>query len=122
MSDGSGQTAWHYDPVGRVSHIQKTINGATKMAYYTYTPDSGINNLTYFSGSNVTFSYNTLGFPTSAVDVPNGFNFATNATYYDNGQLFHVIQGKISSFAGITTNNYLNSRYQPYSRVSYRPM
>lgn len=69
----------------------------------------------------MTYSYNSLGFPTSAVDVRSGFNFATGTTYYDNGQLFSVVQGQTSSFAGITTKSYLNSRYQPYSRISYTP-
>jgi YD repeat-containing protein len=121
MSDASGQTAWGFDVTGRPTYIVKTISGSTNMAHYDYNIDGTTNNIRYFSGSNVTYSYNSAGQPTAAVDTASSFNFATGATYTEAGQLKTLVQGYTSTFAGITTSNAYNYRLQPWVLSESKP-
>jgi len=50
MSDGSGATAWSYDPVGRPLTERRTINGTsaiTNNTTYGYNLDGSLATLTY---------------------------------------------------------------------------
>lgn len=42
MSDGTGATAWSYDPAGRVLTKRQTIAGVTKSIGYTYNRDGSV--------------------------------------------------------------------------------
>jgi YD repeat-containing protein len=50
MSDGSGQTAWSYDTMGRIVAEQRTIAGVTKTMSYSYNRDGSLASVTYPSG------------------------------------------------------------------------
>jgi YD repeat-containing protein len=50
MSDGSGQTAWSYDTMGRIVTEQRTIGSVTKTMSYSYNRDGSLASVTYPSG------------------------------------------------------------------------
>jgi RHS repeat-associated protein len=113
MSDGSGQTAWGYDSMGRATNIERTVNGVTKTATYVYKADGTPLSIQDFSGSTVGYGYNNAGLPTSAVDSIHGLNFVTYGGYTAQGLLNTMVQGNASGFAGVTSSNQFNSRLQP---------
>lgn len=123
MSDGSGQTAWGYDSMGRATNIKRTINGVTKSAVYTYNADGTAHSIQDFGGSNstVTYAYNNTGLPVSAIDSGHGLNFVTSGGYAAPGLLTGMVQGYTSGFTGITSSNQFNNRLQPSALLATTP-
>ena len=114
MSDGSGATAWSFDPVGRISAIRKTINGYTKQSVNSYNPDGSLNQLTDFAGNVYTYTYDsTSGLPTGVYDGA-GNTYASGALYNAAGQLTNLTHQLTSTSAAFTRSVQYNSRQQPY--------
>jgi YD repeat-containing protein len=82
MSDGSGTTAWSYDPMGRAVTLQRTISGFTRNATYQYNLDGSIALNQIFSTKQSQYTYNGAGRPVSVVDPTASpvFNFVTGRT------------------------------------------
>lgn len=113
MSDGSGQTAWSYDPGGRVLTEKRTIAGITKSTSYTYNLAGQVATLTYPSGHTLTYAYDNAGHQSSVIDSASGINYAQNATYSTDGALTSAVHGKVDGgFAGITRTYTYNDRMQ----------
>lgn len=113
MSDGSGQTAWSYDPVGHIITERRTIGTLTESTSYAYNVDGSIASITYPSGRVLFYSYNSAQQQVSVVDGTNGTNYITNATYAPHGQVASAVHGQVSGgFAGITENYTYNNRLQ----------
>lgn len=103
MSDGSGETAWSYDPMGRIAAEKKTIAGVTKTFGYTYNYDGSLASMTYPDGKVVDYTYNNAQRPISAIDPSGPINYATGATYWPQGALETALHGQVSGgFNGIT--------------------
>jgi len=78
MSDGSGQTAWTYDTMGRIVAEKRTIGSITKSISYAYNLDGSLASTTYPSGRTITNGYGNDARPVSAVDTANSINYATS--------------------------------------------
>jgi RHS repeat-associated protein len=115
MSDGSGETAWSYDAMGRALTEEKTIASITKTVGYTYNYDGSLASITYPSGRKITYGVDSLGRPQPAQDTTNGINYAGSATYAAQGALASVLNGETSSFGGITYSIGYNNRLWPSS-------
>jgi len=115
MSDGSGQTAWNYDAMGRALTEERTIAGITATIGDTFNYDGSLASLTYPSRRTITYGVDSLGRPQSAVDSTNNINYALSATYAAQGALASVLSGKTSSFGGITYSLGYNNRLLPSS-------
>jgi hypothetical protein len=113
MSDGSGQTAWSFDPAGHIIAERRTIGTVTESTSYAYNVDGSAASITYPSGRVVFYSYNNAQQPVSVVDGTNGTNYVTGATYAPHGQLASAVHGQVSGgFAGITETYTYNNRLQ----------
>lgn len=113
MSDGSGQTAWSYDTVGRVLSEERTISGVTKTTTYAYNLDGSVVSKTYPSGRKVTYTVGNAGRAVSAIDTANSINYATSAKYAPQGELASMVNDSVSGgFAGITLTYGYNNRLQ----------
>jgi RHS repeat-associated protein len=116
MSDGSGQTAWSYDTMGRMVAEERTIASITKTMSYSYNLDGSRASITYPSGRVLSYSYGNDARPVSVVDSANSINYAASATYAPPGGLASTVNGQVSGgFAGITTSNSYNNRLFPTS-------
>lgn len=121
MSDGSGATAWTFDPIGRPLTEQKTISGTTKTISYGYNYDGSVASLTYPSGRMITYAVDSLGRPATAVDSANSINYVTGtctgsaACYAPQNALSSIVAGKTGSFGGITYSLGYNNRLLPSS-------
>jgi RHS repeat-associated protein len=113
MSDGSGQTAWSYDSMGRIAVEQRTIGFVTETISFGYSKDASLAWITYPSGSVLKYGYGNDARPVSVVDSTNSINYAQSATYAPPRGLASVVYGKSSSFNGITTSNSYNNRLFP---------
>src|SRR5207248_2107051 len=84
MSDGSGQTAWGFDPAGRVAAERRTVNGVTKQIDYTYNLDGSLATLAYphavgVAGHTLAYAPSAAGRVLSALDSGSGINYAQSA-------------------------------------------
>ncbi|HKV77342.1 MAG TPA: RHS repeat-associated core domain-containing protein [Candidatus Sulfotelmatobacter sp.] len=112
MSDGSGNTGWSYDPLGRIVAEQRTIAGKTKTISYSYNFDGSIASITYPSGRVVTYSVGDAERALSATDS-NGTQYAVTASYAAMGALASVIYGQVSGgFTGTTEARAYNNRME----------
>jgi RHS repeat-associated protein len=105
MSDGSGQTAWSYDSMGRVLAEQRTISGVTKAISYSYNLDGSVASVTYPSGRAVSYTASVTGGPTAAQDTVNNINYAqylTSPMYAPQGALANALYGESGTFGGIS--------------------
>jgi RHS repeat-associated protein len=115
MSDGSGNTGWGYNKVGRINTEQRTIAGVTKTISYGYDLDGSVSSLTYPSGRVVSYNIGNAQRPLSAIDS-NGTQYATSAQYSPAGGVASVVYGKVTSgFGGITEQRQYNSRLETTS-------
>jgi RHS repeat-associated protein len=115
MSDGSGNTGWGFDKVGRISTEQRTIAGVTKTISYTYDLDGSVATLTYPSGRVVSYNIGNAERPLSAIDS-NGTQYATSAEYSPAGAVASMVYGKVTSgFGGMTEQRQYNSRLETTS-------
>jgi len=116
MSDGSGETAWSYDSMGRITSEEKTIAGVTKTISYTYNLDGTLATITYPDGNTIAYTTSAADRQTAAVDSANSINYATSATYAPQGALASAVHGNVSGgFAGITESWTYNSDLEPES-------
>lgn len=123
MTDPSGNSAWSYDPMGRVAVVQHTISGFTRSETYApYNLDGSLNVVTTFVGqpnnTRSQYGYNPAGRVVSIVDPSSSpaFNFVTGATYTPNGALASAVydNGNYSGLAGgVTETHIYNNRLQP---------
>jgi RHS repeat-associated protein len=114
MSDGSGQTAWSFDKMGRIVAEERTISSITKTMSYGYNVDGSLASITYPSGRVVNYTYGNDARPVSAVDSANSINYATSATYAPPGEFASMVNGEVSGgFAGITRDASYNNRLFP---------
>ena len=79
MSDGSGSTAWTYDPRGRVTGEQRMFIGAAYSTGWTYNPADLPDTMTYPDGEEVTYEYNSR----MLLDTLNGSAAYVTGTEYD---------------------------------------
>jgi RHS repeat-associated protein len=113
MSDGSGQTAWSYDPVGKVVEEERTIASVTQTIQYSYNLDSSVATVTYPSNRIVTYSTGNAERTTSVIDSLDNINYATAATYSPPSGPSSVLHGFVSGvFNGITESYTYNNRLQ----------
>jgi len=116
MSDGSGLSAWNYDPLGHVLTERRTIAGITKTVSYSYTVNGLVSSIAYPSGNQITYTYNNAAQLISAVDSHNTINYGLNATYSPQGAVSTMTRGSVQNgFTGITESYGFNSRLQPTS-------
>jgi len=110
MSDGSGQTAWSYDAMGRAKNQRQTIAGATHSIGYNYDLAGSLSSIVYPSGRTVQYSTSAAGRVLSIVDAANISynNYVTNAHYAPPGEVTSATHGW-----GITESNTFNNRLQP---------
>lgn len=113
MTDAAGSESWAYDQMGRVVKEQRTTNAVTKTTSYTYNLDGSIATVTYPSGRVITYSYDALTRPVSAVDVANSINYVTGASYSPVG-IASILNG-----SSIVSQYYFNKRLQP-CRISVK--
>jgi RHS repeat-associated protein len=119
MSDGSGTTAWSYDPNGNVLIEKRTVTAVspsvTKTTTYAYNGDNSLKQLTYPTGRVVNFTVSNAERTTAAVDN-NGTQYAiapsSGAMYAPPGGLASAVYGKGGSFNGITETRSYNNRLQ----------
>jgi len=120
MSDGSGETAWSFDPLGRIVSQKKTISGVIESIGYSYNYDGSVATTTYPSGRVITYGVDSIGRPATAEDTANGINYVTGtcsggACYYAQDGISSMVNGKTGSFAGITYSVGYNNRLMPSS-------
>jgi RHS repeat-associated protein len=73
-----------------------------------YDLDGNLLTLTYPSGRTITYTYNAVAQPTSAVDVANSITYASNGLYAPQGGLAQVLLG-----SNLTLTHIYNDRLQP---------
>jgi RHS repeat-associated protein len=118
MSDGSGITAWSYDPAGHVITERRTISGITKTTSYSYNIDGSVAAMTYPSGHTITYAYSAARRAVSAVDTASSINYALSATYAPQDKLASVVYGKVTGgFAGVSRSRSYNNRLQVATMV-----
>lgn len=116
MSDGSGNTGWSYDTVGRIVAEQRTIGTITKTISYSYNKDGSLASITYPSGDVITYTTGNAERPLSAVDSAHSINYALLASYSPAGEVSQVVYGRVTNgFAGTTEARQYNDRLQTTS-------
>ncbi len=110
MSDGTGQTAWSYDPMGNVLFKRQTINGVTNAISHTFNQNNAVHTLISPNGHTYVYAYNGSGQPLSLSDSGSGVTYAQNAHYAPPGELTSATHGLNLA---ITENNSFNNRLQP---------
>ena len=103
MSDGSGATAWSFDPVGRVAKIKKLIHSTTDVTHeadYNYYYDGALNTLLDFGGTTYTYGYNSYQQLSSITDGTN--TYASGATYQASGALATLTHQLTSGSTSLT--------------------
>lgn len=122
MTDGSGETAWSYDAVGRIVTHQQTIAGFTKSIVSSYNLDGSIASITYPSGRTYTYGYDGAQHPTSLVDSANNISFVSNTQYNAPGLLTSAVHGAVPGWNAITETNSYNNRLQPTQLEAVSPV
>ena len=108
MGDKSGNTAWWYDSVGRVSVVGKTIAGYTSAnTAYIYNLDGSVALVIYPSGDQAQYTYSGAGRVLEAAAWLGGSNsppLASSITYTPDGQMSQYTNGD----GEIVTKTYTN--------------
>ena len=88
--DGLGSEAYSYDLLGRVTQVQKTINGTTYNIGYGYNAASELTSITYPSGHVVQQSFDAIGRLCEIAPTTTGCGTATApyATAYSSQHRF----------------------------------
>jgi hypothetical protein len=115
MCDGSGATAWSYDPAGHMIAEKRIIQGATQAISYAYNPDGSLASVTYPSNHVVSYIYSNAQRPISATDAASGINYVQNVTYAPQGAITSALDGRSGGFGGITESHAFNNRLEPTS-------
>jgi hypothetical protein len=120
MSDGSGTTAWSFDPMGRPAAERRTLNtNVTKSFTFSYYKDGQMQQTVWPTNHQVTYTPNAAGRAISAVGT--AYNYVTGATYAPQGAISSEVVGFTGSFNGITVANTYNSRLQPSIITASKP-
>ncbi len=114
MSDGSGETAWSYDAMGRIVAERKMISSVAETNSYAYNYDGSLSSLTYPDGRVVNYTYSNAQRPLSAIGS-DGTNYAQNAVYAPDGSLASDLHGQGGTFAGVTETWGYNNDFEPTS-------
>jgi RHS repeat-associated protein len=117
MSDGSGQTAWSYDTMGRALEEERTIGSVTKTLGYTYNLDGSLASVTYPSGRTVNYAVSAVGRPLTAIDNADNITYVgpANSTYAPQGALATAAYGANISFSASYNNRLLLSNLEGYT-------
>src|SRR5260370_22025481 len=86
---------------------------AAQVFQYAYNLDGSLKSVTYPSRRRIDYGYNAAQKPISAKDSVDGINYVTNVKHTAFGAVSSLVNASTSSFAGIITTNYYNSRMQP---------
>jgi len=110
MTDAAGSESWSYDKMGRVFTDQRTTNGITNSAIYTYLPyvDGSLYTLQYPSGRTITYSTGTADRLLSATDTANSIYYVTGAHYAPQGALSSLVNND-----NVFSTYIYNKRLQP---------
>jgi len=120
MSDGSGTTAWSFDPMGRVAAEKRTIAGVTKQMSYQYYLDGELGNLFYPNGIRMDYGVTAASRMFGVIDSANNYVF-NNTTYAPQGAVATMHQGSYGAFGGMGTTFTYNKRLQPYTIKTILP-
>ena len=126
LDDASGHTFWNYDVMGRVTLEQRSVNvpngpPVSFAVRYTYNFDGTVSSVTYPSGRQVSYLYDSVG-RTTQVSKNDFFgsgqelDYVSAATYMPDGQLAEVTLGtapNCTGFTGATGEFSYNQRLQP---------
>ena len=117
MTDQAGTATYAFDILGRMTSETRTLTGAnngtiSKTLSYEYNLDGSLAKLHYPSGAVITYTPDSAGRITQAVDSGNGINYVTGATYGPDGSLTNLVNGS-GGTAAITNNFTYNKRLQP---------
>jgi RHS repeat-associated protein len=112
MCDGSGATAWSYDPMGRTLAEERKIGTVTDQIGYTYYLNGALDTITYpLAGATtpfvLTYNVNTAGRTYSAVGS-NGVTYAQVTSAYASGAADVTQYG-----SNIQITDTYNARLQP---------
>jgi RHS repeat-associated protein len=120
LTDQAGSGVYTYDAMGQIKTEQRTIGSATKSMSYDYNLHGGVTGVHYPSGAVVTYTNQSAGRPTSAIDTVNSINYVTGTTgpgsyakYGPDGSIASLTNGFKAGFAGITSAFFNNLRLQP---------
>jgi len=120
MSDGSGTTAWSFDPMGRAAAEKRTLNtNVTKSFSFFYQPDGEMKQTIWPSSHQVTYTPSAAGRSVSALGTT--FNFVSSATYAPQGSIASAVVGNATGFNGVTVANTYNKRLQPSAITASLP-
>ncbi len=110
MSDGSGNTAWSYDLMGRVASKIQTINGVQNSTLFDYNQDGSLSTLIYPTSDEAEYTYSDAGRVTGVewIGILEGGPLASNILYAPAGQVASYVNG-----ANVTVTNTYNNRLQP---------
>ena len=111
MDDGSGNTRYCYDRRGNVVRKVQTTNGQVFTLVYGYTLANQLAAITYPSGMQVGYTYNTLGQPSGVTVTQPGQSpqvLLAGVTYYPFGPAAELEYGD-----GRRLKRTLNQNYQP---------
>jgi RHS repeat-associated protein len=114
MTDAAGSESWAYDLMGRAVKEQRVTNGVTKATTYTYYMDDSVASIVYPSGRTITYGYDAVTRPLSAIDSANSINYVTAALYSPAGGLASLQNG-----AALISKFFYNKRLQP-CRISVK--
>lgn len=112
MTDGSGTTAWSYNPAGHIVDEKRTVGTITKTISNDYNLDGSVKEKTYPSSNVITYTYSNAQRVTSVKNLAIGKNYGTNITYAPQGEVSSVLENQNSGFAGITYTRSYNNRLQ----------
>jgi RHS repeat-associated protein len=120
MTDAGGTENLAYDTMGREWAEQRTTGSITKSTSYLYDLAGDLTSLTYPSGRTLTYTYDSAGRPSDAVDTANSVNYAvgsctngasspsTGACYGPTGALSQMQNG-----TNLVSTYLYNTRLQP---------
>ena len=125
MADQAGSATYSYDILGRLSTETRSLIGANnalipKTLSYEYNLDGSLAKLHYPSGAVVTYTPDSAGRVTQAVDSGNGINYVTAATYDATSALTGFISGS-GGVAAITNTFTYSKRLQPVTMSATTP-
>lgn len=120
MSEGSGTTAWSFDPMGRPAAEQRTLNSnVTKSFSFYYYLDGEMKQTVWPTTHQVTYTPSAAGRAVSAMGST--FNFVSAATYAPQGAIASAVVGNATGFNGVTIADTYNKRLQPSTITASLP-
>jgi RHS repeat-associated protein len=116
-TDAAGSDVWMYsyrtpNNTGTQVTNQRTTNGVMKSTVSQNNLDGSLAALTYPSGRTITYGYDNVARPTSAMDSTNNINYATGGTYAPQSALSALTLGSATGFSGINLSLSYNKQLQ----------